>query len=125
MKREIKFKGFDTETKEKLESITLLEFMQLGNGIGEELSEDIMKHWEDKVVLMQYTGLKDKNGKEIYEGDIVELIGGHDIVIIEWYNVSFAGFIGKSIKKQNETYNYISSLTHTIIGNIYETPELL
>lgn len=79
--------------------------------------------------LMQFTGLHDKNGKEIYEGDIVmrnkytvasgrqEMVGPYEIT---WDN-NKAGF-------EYKTEGYTAGLfydVHEVIGNIYEHPELL
>jgi hypothetical protein len=63
--------------------------------------------------LMQFTGLKDKNGKEIYEGDILQqglVSGGVTKNVVEWQVNKFSDSV---------------LLTSEIIGNIYENPELL
>lgn len=73
-------------------------------------------------VLMQYTGLKDKNKKEIYEGDILEYDGkGCDVVSFE-----DGSFIVKSKGKYNVAHlNLQQGSVSEVVGNIYENPELL
>jgi uncharacterized phage protein (TIGR01671 family) len=78
------------------------------------------------VELMQYTGLTDKNGKEIYEGDIIFDEDGEyskTIVITPYEN--YVGFFGKALE-DNDTYTLEEIGDECeIIGNIYENPELI
>ncbi|TKI71999.1 hypothetical protein FC756_03035 [Lysinibacillus mangiferihumi] len=87
---------------------------------------------DDDWVLMQYTGLKDKNGKEIYEGDILKtpsVSGKGDIITtIEWNEFSWKEKLIYSPIHQFYEYFDFSDETgedSEVIGNIYENPELL
>lgn len=70
--------------------------------------------------LMQYTGLKDKNDKEIYEGDIIVYPDG--INTIGYEDGSFVRYFKES---GHTPINQKDMLEIEIIGNIYENPELL
>lgn len=79
------------------------------------------------VELMQSTGLFDKNGKEIFEKDILDYNGRK--VIVKWHG-SYASFIYEFVDElKNRTTEwrplYLSYYKFEIIGNIYENPELL
>ncbi|MGJ0848286.1 YopX family protein [Tissierella praeacuta] len=79
------------------------------------------------LIIMQYTGLKDKNGKEIYEGDIVEFVDCQyesetlcvGEVIFEEFGWHFTNSITES------SLSCYDSSEVKIIGNIYENKELL
>lgn len=75
--------------------------------------------------LMQYTGLKDKNGKEIYEGDLVNFIGAKNPGEVIFNNGAFEidGFWNNSQDEPARAFS--ENATLEIIGNIYENPELL
>lgn len=77
----------------------------------------------ENAKIMQYTGLKDKNGKEIYEGDIVncydDRYDGYEKNVIG-YSTQYARFTYLDRMKEIGYYAEME-----IIGNIYENPELL
>ena|ERR1043165_476388 len=78
--------------------------------------------------VMQFTGLHDKNGKEIYEGDIMRHVpdgnAPHLPFIVSWSEILLAWSIHDEARKWCE---YLNERKHNyiVIGNIYENPELL
>jgi len=97
--REIKFRAWNNAEKKMYPEV-----------------EDIRERYE--IYLMQYTGLKDKNGQEIYEGDILKFNtkGGNEMI----YEVKWRGKGFKPTRMSEDNQEEIE-----IIGNIYENPELL
>ena len=128
MEREIKFRAYHKERKEMFE-IASIDFEEkkaaLSNGIIKLLNVDF-KQFE----LLQYTGLKDKNGKEIYEGDIIKYKFPYDKRIKHISPVKFleteASF-GIKDRYENEIPLYTASSNNyfEVIGNIYENKNLL
>ena len=83
-----------------------------------------LKKAGSKVKVQQFTGLKDRNGKEIYEGDIVRDVSESDLVFPVAFDVEWAGY--RMPKEFNEEYAFpLTEVELEVIGNIYENPELL
>lgn len=132
--RDIKFRVWDKETKhmhicgEDVHDTITFEnetnkayYYNLQNGCG-SLRED------SDYILMQYTGLKDKNGKEIYEGDIIKIcaegLGGEAIgkIVYDEYDLAFV--LRNEVEELSECLWYAEQQLE-VIGNIYDNPELL
>ena len=85
----------------------------------------------EHLVIMQSTGLKDKNGKEIFEGDVVRMRNPRDrrqIGMFQVVRVANSPMLGLLDKKlTTEIFNLYEHMRnyYEIIGNIYENPELL
>ena len=92
--------------------------------------EDVYRFEDEEVKLMQYTGVKDKNGKEIYEGDIIKYKFPYDTRLKHISPVKFleteASF-GIKDRYGNEIPLYTISANNyfEVIGNIYENKNLL
>jgi uncharacterized phage protein (TIGR01671 family) len=147
--REIKFRAWDEDLREMF-------FMAKGDfHIGGRGANTFTAEWIQRLIqggfvkngvhkpkiLMQYTGLKDKNGKEIFEGDIIRVISDDKdwnkstdgIQVIEFWN---GQFVFNAHRHKDDDYinfgwwvrsNGYSIVLHQleVIGNIYENPELL
>ncbi|MFB8437079.1 YopX family protein [Enterococcus durans] len=89
----------------------------------------------DQIELMQSTGLKDKNGVEIFEGDVVSVSvrNGFDYldnkVCIVKNSIDYSGLVCATVDEDLEYRIFNTELfeeyTYEVIGNIYENPELL
>ena len=81
---------------------------------------------DDEVILMQSTGLKDKNGKEIFVGDIIKCTRGcpHEVYLEKEYGGTFVGGM-PAIYLKGIKEGYAWTGEEEILGNIYENSELL
>ena len=120
-----KFRAWDKELKTMLD-VSLIDFKK-GVLVGE--------HWEfgetnfmsfDEIELMQSTGLKDKNGKEVFVGDIIKCTRGcpHEVYLVKEYGGTYIGGM-PAIYLKGIREGYAWTEHEEILGNIYENPELL
>lgn len=124
--REIKYRMWNKKEK-KMYDIGVLDFDDKKAYMKGYLNYTVSNYMFENIELMQYTGLHDKNGKEIYEGDIVKIKhkGETDIgKIIYEYN----GFT-VDVMNMNKPYGRIKlemlEKFIEVIGNIYENSDLL
>lgn len=111
---------------EVMTHIDTLEFLQGGIRVSDGCWHE--KFLGDEVILMQSTGLKDKNGVEIFEGDIVlfTIEDGFDYVYGKPGRINLSLQWGAGVRASSGgNYPLRKCREVRIIGNIYENPELL
>lgn len=128
----IKFRAWDKENKKMIDSVGLLPFQTVIIPDGERKVGDMGAYQKMYIYkepkgfeVMQFTGLCDKNGTEIYEGDIVEwIIYPDDSEVVKLRDsVTFSSACFKLEKRIELLFMRMPHIE--IIGNIYENPELL
>ena len=139
MSREIKFRCWDKQAK-SMHHIETLDFSPVHGGLLHIRVDGNEELLTDGFILMQYTGLKDSKGVEIYEGDICKYYDEVPVDKEAWDALSsdnyYSGgwkdreYIGK-VEYDNEVVGFTVGGTKwfdskiEVIGNIYENPELL
>src|SRR5690606_23340090 len=114
--REIKFRAWDKENKEMVEVELLGKRVLLcKNGEWENIED---------FEVMQFTGLCDKNNREIYEGDIAK--SGKRLFVAKWNN-DIASFVWEPLDGESSypCFNVGTVKNVEVVGNIFENPELL
>lgn len=106
--RELKFRAWDTHNKLMFDAIVL----------------DLRRYNKEQYEIMQFTGLKDKNGREIFEGDVVRTKWG-GLGAVEFVDGSFHFMFENSHVKRQVNEHEANERETEVIGNIYENPDLL
>jgi len=114
MERELKFRAWNGKVLYQMKALLLDEnkYKQLK---------------ESNAVIMQYTGLKDKNGKDVYEGDVLRYKSKYTEYYTHVYfeNGSFCDSDTYPANCYGVPFSEDSCINFEVIGNIYENPELL
>lgn len=129
MSREIKFRAWiktGNETDDYVEPMTIQQM------IHSKESTFSLEQLNDLVDLEQFTGLKDVNGKEIYEGDIIKFFGANKKIkaknefgIIVYKADRYGAGFNSIIQNKEHGYGGINIAQDIVVGNVHTNPELL
>ena len=128
-----RFRAWDVLAEKMIDEILMISFVRKEIiGKFSDGSTSVPLKFEDErngedVILMQSTGLVDKNGKEIFEGDILDYRGRK--ALVRWHG-SYASFIYRFVDEPHKRKAewkplYLAYMKCEIIGNVYENTELL
>lgn len=123
--RELKFRAWDKSVEHLYEVQTLIDG---GDAIGRYVLNGEMCYIHlcaDEIIVEQYTGLKDKNGKEIYDGDIVGFKWRTKRLYVVTYRKYDASFILENDEWEETIHLSLDKDDFEVFGNIHENPELL
>ncbi|MFT0800344.1 YopX family protein [Bacillus swezeyi] len=120
--REIKFRAWYTEKRDGKEFPRMIYWDEMINDQDEELACYFRNEFSDVSPLMQYTGLKGENGREIWEGDIRKDVRGRKFKVV--YDNDLAAFYGEYINVPSESLADCGPDSE-YLGTVYENPDLL
>ena len=104
-------------------------YIKTSNGSLWDYDDDYGGMWSADGKIQQFTGLKDKNEKEIYEGDIIQLEGSPISYSIEWDKYQWAinahGALGYDPDWNLQPFNHCVYERAIVVGNIFENSDLL
>lgn len=130
--REIKFRAWDKNTNTMYENISILPSMEC-IAINVDYDHDFQEYCIDEsyvvelkdVELLEYTGLKDKNGVEIYEGDIVETTRALNHIVGVVTMIKGCWYIQDGKDSYYRLIPRFGVVENRVIGNVYENKNLL
>jgi YopX protein len=108
MNREIKFRAWDG-----------VDYMSNPFTLSDLMNDRIL--FTSDTLVMQFTGITDKNGVDVYEGDIMQHENPFDVPFVVNWDENSLGFVFN----YGSTSYVVNDTSFTVIGNIYENPELL
>lgn len=129
--REIKFRAW-LKNEKKMIDVKAIDWDENGNVFSVNYPEgkSYSGYDKDEIELLQYTGLKDKNGVEIYEGNIIQFQPEpeespyHNKYVVDFFQEDCSFTLFEKGKAKLGLFEYERNEI-IVIGNIYENPELL